>query len=279
MRPIVLVLLAAVPVAAAAEEPANPPASEARLHYQKGTALFNLGEFADAAAEYKEAYKALNEPVFLYNIAQAYRLAGDYEKAAFFYTSYARNAKDPATRNEAIQRAKKLEEKLASVRKGKPEPEPAKPEAAKPDAPATNEPPKPGELPKGEPQNTAPVQKPASPEAAQAETPGPAWTGASERLSSMTDLIKTHRDQFRFCYDAWSKKHPKMGVKVSLVLTLQPNGTLQQAEAKAAGANAPELERCVTAMAKQLTFPPSSTGKMTRFSYPFEFKYRPEATK
>jgi tetratricopeptide (TPR) repeat protein len=273
MRTLALVLLAAA--AAAAEEPANPPASEARLHYQKGTALFNLGEFADAAGEYKEAYKALNEPVFLYNIAQAYRLAGDYEKAAFFYSSYARNAKDPATRSEAIQRAKKLEEKLASVKKGKPEPEPAKPEPAA--ATKTDEPTKQGELPKGEPQNTAPVQKPASPEAAQAETPGPAWTGASERLSSMTDLIKTHRDQFRFCYDAWSKKHPKVGVKVSLVLTLAPDGKLQMAEAKVGGATAPELERCVTAMAKQLTYPPSTTGKMTRFSYPFEFKYHPEA--
>ena len=90
------------------------PAQQARVHYQKATALFNLGEFADAATEYKEAYKVLPEPVFLYNIAQAYRLAGDLPKAAFFYTSYAHNATDPATKHEAEQRAKKLEERIAA---------------------------------------------------------------------------------------------------------------------------------------------------------------------
>ncbi len=252
-------------------EESTPPASEARLHYQKGTALFNLGEYTDAAGEYKEAYKALNEPVFLYNIAQAYRLSGDLEKAAFFYNSYARNAKDPATKHEAELRAKKIEASLSS-RKGRNE-EP-KNDPPKNDPPK-DDPPKPGALPKGEPQNTAPAAKPASPEAAAAETPGPAWTGATERLSSMTDLIKTHREQFRFCYDAWSKKHPKVDGHLKLVLTLAPDGKLQAAEAHAGGTNSPELERCITAMAKALTYPPSTNGKMTRFSYPFEFKFHP----
>jgi len=274
MRSLGLLLLLTA-VSAAEEPPVNPPATEARNHYQRGTALFNLGEFEPAAAEYKLAYLSLNEPVFLYNIAQAYRLGGDLEKAAFFYGSYARNAKDPVTRKEALERAKKLEEKLASMKKNKPEePEPAKPEPAKPQEAS-----KPAPLIKGEPQNTAPVQKPATAEAAQAETPGPAWTGASERLSSMTDLIKTHRDQFRFCYDAWAWRHPQVSVKASLVLTLSPDGKLQNSDAKISGATAPELERCITAMSKQLTYPPSSTGKMTRFTYPFEFKYRPEPAK
>jgi hypothetical protein len=233
----------------------EPPASlMARQHYQKATALFNLGEWTDAAAEYKEAYKALPEPVFLYDIAQAYRLGGDLPKAAFFYNSYAHNAKDPATKHEAEVRAKKIEAQLAKGEKTA----------------------KPAEI-KSEPS----VEAKASPAplvslepGAAEESPGPAWSGGSERLDSMTDLIKKHRDQFRFCYDAWSKKHPNIDAHLKLVLTIGPDGALQATEAHLQETKAPELERCIVAMSRQLTYPPAANGKMTRFTYPFEFKYR-----
>jgi tetratricopeptide (TPR) repeat protein len=280
MRALATVLFLATALHAE-ETPPNTPASDARGHYQKATALFNLGEFADAASEYKEAYKSLPEPVFLYNIAQAYRLAGDLQKAAFFYTSYARNAKDPATKREAELRAKKLEAQLAGkkppeTKVDKPEPEAARAEPAKP---ADTTPPKADpKVAAEEPKNTKPVA-PASAEEAAKESPGPAWPGSTERLSSMTDLIKTHRDQFRFCYDAWSKKHPNVDGHVKLTLMLQPDGKLETAEAHMTGVRAPELERCIIAMSKQLTYPPSATGKMTRFNYPFEFKYHAEPVK
>jgi tetratricopeptide (TPR) repeat protein len=278
MKALATLFVMALPLHAE-ETPPNSPASEARAHYQKATALFNLGEFDDAAAEYKEAYKSLPEPVFLYNIAQAYRLSGDLQKAAFFYTSYARNAKDPATKREAELRAKKLEAQIAGKKmpETKVDVEPAKAEPAK--APDSTPPKADPKVAAEEPKNTKPLAAPASPEAAAAETPGPAWTGSTERLSSMTDLIKTHRDQFRFCYDAWSKKHPKTDGHVKLTLMIQPDGKLETAEAHMIGAQAPELERCIVAMSKQLTYPPSTTGKMTRFSYPFEFKYHAEAVK
>ncbi len=260
-----------------AEEAVQAPVTEARAHYQKGTALFNLGEYGDAADEYKLAYKSLPEPVFLYNIAQAYRLQGDLQKAAFFYVSYARNAKDPVTKREAETRARKIEAQLA----GKKPPEPKAEPEPRNDPPPKVESGPPKADPKvltDEPKNTKPVVAAASPEAAAAETPGPAWTGSTERLSSMTDLIKTHRDQFRFCYDAWAKKHPKSDQHVKLTLVLHPDGKLDTAEATAT-TKAPELERCIIAMSKQLTFPPSTTGKLTKFNYPFEFKYRPEPVK
>jgi tetratricopeptide (TPR) repeat protein len=262
-RPILLFLLFAA--TASADEPAS---LVARQHYQKATALFNLGEFTDAAGEYKEAYKVLPEPVFLYNIAQAYRLSGDLAKAAFFYNSYAHNAKDPATKHEAEVRAKKLEAQLASGKKPETKVEP-KPETKAETKPETKTD-LPGE-PKASDSSSGPLVQ-LEPGAA-AETPGPAWTGASERLGSMTDLIKTHRDQFRFCYDAWSKKHPNVSGHLKLVLTLGPDGKLEQSMAHFDEAQAPELERCIVAMSKQLTYPPSVNGKMTRFSYPFEFKY------
>ena len=53
------------------------PVDDARQHYQAGTAAFNLGDFPKAVIEYKAAYTAKQDPTFLYNIAQAARLAGD----------------------------------------------------------------------------------------------------------------------------------------------------------------------------------------------------------
>jgi tetratricopeptide (TPR) repeat protein len=246
-------LFALLLLAAPALADDTPASQMARQHYQKATALFNLGEWTDAVAEYKEAYKALPQPVFLYNIAQSYRLGGDLPKAVFFYNSYAHNATDPVTKHEAELRARKLEAQLA---KGAP------PKTAETRSEPSAEP------------TAAAAPSPMPQQAAAEETPGPTWAGASERLGSMTDLIKKHRDQFRFCYDAWSRRHPNLDGHVKLVLMLAPDGTLQASEAHLQETNAPELERCIVAMSRQLTYPPAPNGKMTRFSYPFEFKYR-----
>src|SRR5262245_20698693 len=63
------------PPKAEGEKAEDPTA--ARKHYAEGTKAFNLGEFQRAITEYRAAYNAKPDPVFLYNIAQAYRLAGD----------------------------------------------------------------------------------------------------------------------------------------------------------------------------------------------------------
>jgi len=71
----------------------------AKEHYMKGTKYFDLGRFEDAVKEYEAAYEAIDDPVLLYNIAQAHRLAGHTERAIFFYRSYLRRV--PAAKNRA----------------------------------------------------------------------------------------------------------------------------------------------------------------------------------
>jgi hypothetical protein len=105
---LVLPLAAASPAAA---QPTSPEAA-ARQHFEEGTKLFNLGEFAHAVVEYKLAYKAKGDPVFLYNIAQAYRLSGDLQNAVFFYRSYLRNHPSAANRREVEGRVRNLEQQL-----------------------------------------------------------------------------------------------------------------------------------------------------------------------
>jgi hypothetical protein len=95
---------------------AGDPEVEAKRHFEEGTKHFNLGEFARAASEYRAAYTAKPDPVFLYNIAQSYRLGNDLERAVFFYRSFLRNMPKAPNRREVEDRIVKLEAQLAAQR-------------------------------------------------------------------------------------------------------------------------------------------------------------------
>jgi tetratricopeptide (TPR) repeat protein len=64
--------------------------SEAKAHYDKATASYALGRYADAAAEFEQAFALKPDPAILYNAAQAYRLAGKKERALELYRNYRR---------------------------------------------------------------------------------------------------------------------------------------------------------------------------------------------
>ncbi|HXI60194.1 MAG TPA: tetratricopeptide repeat protein, partial [Polyangia bacterium] len=99
-------LIASAP--ARAEDTAATAA--AREHYQKGTAFFDLGKYQDAIKEFEAAYEAKNDPAFLYNLAQSYRLAGNPEQALRFYRTYLRKNPKPPNRAD-------IEEKIAQLEK------------------------------------------------------------------------------------------------------------------------------------------------------------------
>jgi tetratricopeptide (TPR) repeat protein len=85
---------------------------EAKRRYEEGTKAFNLGEFQRAVDEYRQAYNARPEPVFLYNIAQAYRLANNLPQALFFYKSYLHSDPSSPNRIEVEDRIRKLEQQV-----------------------------------------------------------------------------------------------------------------------------------------------------------------------
>jgi len=88
----------------------------AKQHFDEATTAYNLGEFRRAADEYKLAYKILHDPLILYNIAQAFRLAKDFEQALFFYKSYLRNLPNARNHADVTQRIATLELELARQR-------------------------------------------------------------------------------------------------------------------------------------------------------------------
>lgn len=88
------------------------PSEEAKDHYRKGTAAYNLGKYAEAAQEYELSYRATLDPALLFNVAQAYRLAGDRKKALTAYKSYLRSAPDADKRALAEARVREIEAAL-----------------------------------------------------------------------------------------------------------------------------------------------------------------------
>jgi|GEM_PF-3572210 len=85
-------LLSAAPPAHAQKKPSKRAVAKAKKHYAAGERHYNLGEFDKAVVEYRAAYDLTERPALLFNIAQAYRLAGDAKQALHFYKTYLRLA-------------------------------------------------------------------------------------------------------------------------------------------------------------------------------------------
>jgi tetratricopeptide (TPR) repeat protein len=121
--------LAVATVAAPARAATPSPADVKAAHewFDKGSVHHKLAEYAEAIHCYKEAYRLLaSEPIYLYNIAVAYRQLGDAANAVRYYELYL--ADDPDTPLKA-----EVEATLAALRIGGAPPEPvAAPPASAP---------------------------------------------------------------------------------------------------------------------------------------------------
>lgn len=105
--------------------------AEAKRLYQSGTKHFALAEYEQAVADFKEGYRRKDDPVFLFNVAQAYRqMKGHEEDAIKFYRSYLRQAPDAANRDDVTRKIEALERAVAEQTKLRTSP---------PSAPMSNE--------------------------------------------------------------------------------------------------------------------------------------------
>ena len=85
---------------------------EARQHFQKGRQLFDVGRWDDAAAEFEQAYAIRSDPIFLYNMAQAYRRKGDAKRALDLYKNYLIKAPKSPQREEVEERILALQKQI-----------------------------------------------------------------------------------------------------------------------------------------------------------------------
>lgn len=80
----------------AGSAPARAEDSKSRAHalYESAMAHYNLSEFKEALADFKEGYRLHHDPVFLFDIAQCQRQLGDSAAAATFYRAYRRESQE-----------------------------------------------------------------------------------------------------------------------------------------------------------------------------------------
>lgn len=164
---------------------------EARQHVARAKVHYDLGEFRQAAEEYILVYRLRPIPALLFNIAQSYRQAGEYEKARQFYKSYLRESPEAKNRAMIEQAIHEMDELVAKEKRAKEKPpngvkEPA--EASLPmDKTAKAQPEKkPAEVAKPAEQKPAAVaqkpaeQKPAAVAQKPAEAPPPAQPAVTQ---------------------------------------------------------------------------------------------------
>jgi hypothetical protein len=100
---ILLPLLTFVLLGASTARAGDDTAKKAREAFAEGQNFFNLAQWDKAIDAWQKGYQLKPDPVFLFNIAQAYRQAQNYDRALFFYRSYLRNSPDAPNR-AAVER-------------------------------------------------------------------------------------------------------------------------------------------------------------------------------
>jgi hypothetical protein len=146
----VLVLVATSAHAGPAED------AKAKAAADEGTALFGKNDFAGAATKFRDAYDFNHDPSYLFNIAQAYRHAGDCVRSSDFYGRFLAEVPHPPNEDK-IRVWYASESKCAKERTAAQPVEPAKQEPTKQEPPK-QEPPK-QEPPKQEPAKQEPAEQ------------------------------------------------------------------------------------------------------------------------
>jgi hypothetical protein len=170
----VLSFLAAAVIAAPAHAEES---NDAKVHYQKATAHYAVGEYKEAAQEYEAAYKAKQDPALLYNAAQSHRLANDNQKALLLYKNIVKLYPTSKYAAESKDRIEKLEQAIATTQSPPNQPAPLTPSAPPGAPPATPPPPA-----------AAPVQPiaPVAPAAAPAPAAPPPSTAPGAPAGTLT---------------------------------------------------------------------------------------------
>ena len=117
-------LIATCLTAAAATAYADDRAVAKQL-YDDGLRHYNVAEYPAAIVAWKQAYLLSKKPILLFNIGQAYRLAGDCKQALTFYGNYEREEPHPQNQDELDQALVLCKEAGATL--DKPVPVPDKP--------------------------------------------------------------------------------------------------------------------------------------------------------
>jgi outer membrane biosynthesis protein TonB len=90
----------------------------------------------------------------------------------------------------------------------------------------------------------------------------------------IADVIQTHRDEARACFDKAARDVPGLAGDLVIQFVLEPDGSVRSAELNPERSTLthPAVVNCVIDVIRRLPFPESSRGMETRVNYPFNFK-------
>ncbi len=157
-RRLAVVLILVWAASALAKPPKNDNIAEAKRLFAEGTSAYNLAEYATAIEKYRAAYKLSPSPFLIYNIAQSYRLAKDFDNALTFYDSFLTQLPDAKNRAEVEGFMADLKQQIAARDRAAAEP----PKTVVEPSPEPTRIPSPDRLPEPSPSSTAPPVAPAS---------------------------------------------------------------------------------------------------------------------
>lgn len=137
---LLTILIALAGTSAAQEPPVPPPASappqttspdakqetppgaseDPRALFEKGSALYALGRYSEAAPLFERAFTLKPDPALLYNAAQAYRLMGNQKRALTLYRNYLHLYGDKISNPDEVKRQiAQLEQAIAARERAK----------------------------------------------------------------------------------------------------------------------------------------------------------------
>ena len=82
---------------------ADDATEQAKARYVAANKHYELGEYKQALAEYREAYRLKKLPGFLFNIAQCHRKLNQYQQAINMYQSYLTELPDAPNRKVVLE--------------------------------------------------------------------------------------------------------------------------------------------------------------------------------
>lgn len=103
-------VLAIAPATVRADDLARQVPREARDLAERGRAFHAAGDYMSAIVAFKQAYAIAPSPGLLFNLAQAYRLAGDCADAAWMYRNFLASSADSDQRAVAQQQLATVEQ-------------------------------------------------------------------------------------------------------------------------------------------------------------------------
>jgi tetratricopeptide (TPR) repeat protein len=113
-----LVMLLSLGIGASAL--AQPGSDDPKTLFERGSALYALGRYGEAAPLFERAFELKADPALLYNAAQAYRFTGNKSRALTLYRNYYRLYGDSIPNSDEVQRQiQQLEAAIASDERAK----------------------------------------------------------------------------------------------------------------------------------------------------------------